>query len=317
MLAAARPEPVRQRAVSQGSQAWLDDLDERVGRLCRDWGLRPIRLLDGGTAALVLQVVDADGRPGALKMSLPRLGFADQLRLLARADGRGYVRLHRADPDAEVALLELLGPSLAGNAGFRAGAGLPGGLPPEEQISVLCELLAVAWQVPVQPEDRQSWDNAEELAALISRLWNELDRPVPERVVEQALEYTRRRTSTDREHWVLVHGDPHPGNALKVRAHRSGAVRGWVFVDPAGFTADPAYDVGVMLRDWSEVLRGPNPVGTLRRFCRLAAARTGLSEQAIWEWAYVERVSSGLFVTAMGEPDHGRRFLQTAELLLG
>jgi streptomycin 6-kinase len=316
MFSAALPAAVRKRAVSQGSQAWLDDLDDRVGRLCRDWRLRPIRLLDGGTAALVLQVVDADGRPGALKMSLPGLGFHDQLRLLARADGRGYVRLLRADPDAEVGLLELLGPSLAGEAGFRAGAGIPGGRPAEEQISVLCDLLAVAWQVPVRPEDRQSWDNADELATLITRLWGELDRPCPERVVDQALEYTRRRSSTDRSHWVVVHGDPHPGNALHVRANRSGAVHGWVFVDPDGFTADPAYDVGVMLRDWSELLVPGTAVDTLRGFCALAAARTGLAEQTIWEWAYVERVSSGLFVTAMGEPDHGRRFLQTAELLL-
>jgi streptomycin 6-kinase len=317
MISAALPEAVRNRAVSQGSQAWLDELDGRVDRLCRDWRLRPIRLLDGGTAALVLQVVDADGRPGALKVSLPGLGFHDQIELLARADGRGYVRLLRADPAAEVALLELLGPSLAGDAGFRAGAGAPGGLPAAEQISVLCELLAVAWQVPIRPEDRQPWDNADELAALITRLWTELDRPCPERVVDQALAYTRRRASTDRSHWVVVHGDPHPGNALHVRARRSGAVRGRVFVDPDGFTADPAYDVGVVLRDWSDLLRPGEATGTLRGFCRLAASRTGLSEQAIWEWAYIERVSSGLFITAMGGPDHGRRFLQTAELLLG
>ena len=52
-----------------------------------------------------------------------------------------------------------------------------------------------------------------------------------------------------------MHGDPHPGNLLAVRP-RQGAPKGWCFVDPDGFVADRAYDLGVALRDWSWLLAG-------------------------------------------------------------
>ena len=143
-------------------------------------------------------------------------------------------------------LLEALGPPLA-----------PLPLSPEQKIALLCQMLCQAWQAPrpaalaVTPDD----EKAGQLYRMVSRLWEDLGHPCSERVVNVALQYAERRAAAfDLERSVVVHGDPHPWNALQVLAPRPGAEAGFVFVDPVGFLADPAYDLGVVLRDWCEEL---------------------------------------------------------------
>lgn len=297
------PEVVRTRAIKQGAESWLAELDELVAELCTEWGVRPGAVLDGGTAALVAEMTCADGTPAVLKIIPPYLTFHDQVRLLERADGHGYVKVLRSEPGVQAVLLERLGTRLEtiGDADY--------------QLDVLWQLLPAAWRVPVDDYLDQPWDQAKELAALISDLWPELDKPCPERVIEVALDCAERRAgSGDR---VVVHGDPHPANALQVLADRPGAVAGHVFIDPSGFLADPAYDVGVTLRDWrAELFASPDPRGWLDDRCVRAGERTGLDAAAIRDWAYIERVSSGLFICHVADPADGLRFLQSAELLL-
>lgn len=305
------PEIVRARAVSQGVESWLTGLDDQVQRLCTRWGLQPGKVLDGGTAALVVEATTTDGPAAVLKVSVPDLGFDDQLRLLELADGRGYVRVLQSDPAQGAALLERLGKPLAPL--IEDG---PGGPSPEDQIAVLSRLLPVAWQLPRASYVDQDWNKAEQLAIMISELWPRLDKPCSAAVIDRALDCAAKRAAVSRDRWVVVHGDPHPGNVLRVLADRPGAVGGYVFIDPDGFLADPAYDVGVTLRNWSRQLLTGDATTLQQHYCRLAADGTGIDQQAIWEWAYLERVSSGLFVTSFGEPDRGRRFLDTAELLL-
>jgi hypothetical protein len=48
---------------------------------------------------------------------------------------------------------------------------------------------------------------------------------------------------------------------------------------------------------------------------RLLASRTGVDETAIWEWGFLERVSTGLYVLEFGDEHLTRRFLDTAEML--
>src|SRR5262245_38283581 len=133
----------------------------------------------------------------------------------------------------------------------------PLALTPEQKIALLCQMLRQAWQAPrpaglvATPAD----EKAGQLARMVSRLWEDLSHPCSERVVNEALRYAERRAAAfDLERCVVVHGDPHPWNALQVLAPRVGAEAGFVFVDPVGFLAAPAYDLGVVLRDWREQL---------------------------------------------------------------
>lgn len=158
-------------------------------------------------------------------------------------------------------------------------------------------------------------DKAASLHELVERLWVDLDRPCPEAVVERALTYAERRRADPGEP-VVVHGDPHPANLLAVPQPRPGAGTGWCFVDPDGFVADRAYDLGVVLRDWSASVQAPGGRARLEGWCALLADRSGVDATRIWEWGFLERVSSGLHLAEIGAPRAAEPFLRSAALLL-
>jgi streptomycin 6-kinase len=308
------PGVVRQRVMYLGQQGeqWLAGLPDVIAHLERAWSITVGQALAGGTGSYVARAQTAEGGDAILKVSIPEVGFASELRVLESAQGHGYVRLLACDREREAMLLEALGPPMA-----------PLALPPERQIALLCQMLHRAWQAPrpagleVTPDD----EKAGQLARVVSRLWEDLDHPCAERVVNVALRYARRRAAAFAlERCVVVHGDPHPWNALQVLAPRLGAEAGFVFVDPVGFLADPAYDLGVVLRDWCEQLLAPGARGAAaalaRRYCALLSAETGIEGTVIWEWGFLERVSSGLYCLELGIEELGRSLLQTAEMLI-
>jgi streptomycin 6-kinase len=144
----------------------------------------------------------------------------------------------------------------------------------------------------------------------LRRWWDELEDPCPERVVEQALLFADRRAAAfDLGRCVVAHGDPHAGNALEILEPRAGAESCFVLVDPEGFLAERAYDLGVVLRT--------SPAARARTDCRLLAALTHVDEQAIWEWGFLERVSSGLYHAVLGDEAGAQRFLASAAALAG
>ena len=304
------PELVRQKAASLGKQgeAWLVGLPELIAHLEARWSMTVGEALPGGTAAFVARARMAGGGEAVLKVALPDPGFRSQAQVLERARGRGYARLLGSALEHHAILLEALGPSLEQLA-----------MPAERQLGTLSAMLLRAWEVPpwVEPTRTAVEAKARELHALVSRLWVELGRPCSEAVFSQALRFAERRAAAaEPERAVLVHGDPHPANALQVMTPRAGAEPGFVFVDPDGFLAEPAYDLGVVLREWSSELLAGDAPQVARRYCRLLAGHTGVEEQAIWEWGFLERVSSGLYALSFGAEALGRPFLVTAERLL-
>lgn len=311
------PGFVRQRVLHLGQRGkqWLAELPDVIALLERRWEITVGQALTGGTGSYVARARTAAGSDAILKIAIPEVGFADELRVLASAQGHGYVRLLAYDREREAMLLEALGQPMASLA-----------LPPEQKIALLCQMLRQAWQAPrptglvVMPDD----EKAGQLARMVSRAWEDLGHPCSEQIVNEALQYAERRAAAfDLERCVVVHGDPHPWNALQVLAPRVGAEAGFVFVDPVGFLADPAYDLGVVLRDWCEQLLAAGATGATgaaaalaRRYCTLLSAQTGVEGTAIWEWGFLERVSSGLYCLELGIEELGRPFLQTAEMLI-
>ena len=98
---------------------------------------------------------------------------------------------------------------------------------------------------------------------------------------------------------MLVHGDVHQWNALQ-------AGREFKLVDPDGLLAQPEYDLGIIMRE--------DPLdGDLRERARWLAGKTGLDEEAIWEWGVVERVSTGLLGTRVGLQPIAREMLDAAD----
>ncbi|WP_432560985.1 aminoglycoside phosphotransferase family protein [Kineococcus sp. SYSU DK003] len=278
-----------------GGEAWLQDLPARVAALAGRWALRIGEPLTGGTAAWVARVERADGTPAVLKLPVPDPGNHLTTRTLLAAGGDGYVRVLGHDGDD--LLLEHLGPAL-----HRSG------FPARRQLRILAGLLPHAWRAGGDPVDPV--DKAAGLATFITGL---LDGPA-DAVTAKALQFADRRSRAFRPEAALVlHGDAAPSNALLVPGRAAEAL----FVDPDGFTGDPAYDCGVALRDWSrELLATSRPADLLRNWCLDVAAGAGQDPQAVWEWAFLERVSTGLYVRSLGAGDLAGPFLDSAHRLL-
>ena len=302
---------VRQKALHLGAagEDWLAGLTDLIAELEKSWSIQVGEPLGGGFTSYVAKARTADGTDAVVKVCLPDPLFASQVRTIAAARGRGYVELYAQDPDRRAMLLEALGPTLSQS-----------GHSPESQIEILCDLLHRAWEVPrdTGPSADPAVDKASALALSVAGLWEELDRPCPEQVVSQALEFAARRAGAfDADRCVVVHGDAAPANALRTNVPRPGAESGFVFVDPDGFVGDPTYDLGVALRDWCpELQAATDPQVLARRYSRLMATRTGLDESAIWEWGFLERVSTGLYALQIGGEELGRPHLATAEMLV-
>ncbi|SER26914.1 aminoglycoside phosphotransferase family protein [Microlunatus flavus] len=293
----------RVAALGPAGQAWVDALPGLLADLAARWSLRLGRGLPGGSASYLVAATRAGGGDAVLKVALPGPGFARVAEALRESAGRGHAAVLEVDEPAGALLLERLGPSLD-----RSGLG------PEEQVEVLARTLAVAWR----PPDRAPADKAGSLAEGVRARHVQHPGAADDAVVDRALAHAAQLADHAGTDLVRVHGDPHPGNLLRVPRTRPGAESGWCFVDPEPLVTDRAYDLGVAVRDFSgALLADPGTAAArLRSWCRAVAAPSGTDPERVWAWAYLERVSTGLYVTSFGAPRVAGPFLASAALLL-
>lgn len=288
---------------------WLDGLDSLLSELESLWSCRVERSLGGGSAAFVATAVDRAGRPAVLKVAIPAGGdgYADfdrealALRLGLR---RQYVEVYEVDPVRRAFLLERLGPSLASL-----------GLPVEEQIDIIAATLRGSWRrVEAAPGLLTGIDQARWLADFIEQHQLDLGRPLRTGTIDRALEFIDRRIAAfDAGTAVFIHGDAHPGNMLAQASLADGGRR-FKLIDPEGLISEPAHEIGIPLRAWCEELLAGDPVRLGTAWCYRLGLATGVDAQSIWEWAFIERVSTGLLLAHLGDGVAARAFIDIAEL---
>ena len=228
------------------------------------------RTLPGGSSSYVVRAVTADGYAAVVKVVLAADGLDDQARMLPPR------RRPRVRPAAA-------GRPRPGCTPARGPGGAAARERPEDARSS-----SGSWPT------RSRWpgsrgrstgcptgaDKAGGLPGLISEHWRGWADTAPSAVRDQALRFADLLADAPGESLVVVHGDPHPGNLSPCR-DRPGAETGYCFVDPDGFVADRAYDLGVAVRDWStRCSRRDRP--TLASYAQVLAARTGVDAQRIW-----------------------------------
>lgn len=287
------PDIVRRRAQQQGDAgtAWLKTLDATVKDLAAAWSLAIGPVMSGGTEALVLEVTQADGVPAVLKLPYPGSDPTDrERRAFQAAQGRGYATLLNHDPSSRAMLLERLGPMLDSL-----------GLSLDAQMQAICQTLREAWTSPLPSEPMMTGpEKAADLSAFIETTWQALGRPCPEPVIEKALAFAQARAAAhDPANCVLAHGDAHGWNTL-ADPNRPGAYK---LVDPDGLIIEAAYDLAIPMREWSSDLLAGDPLERGRARCRRLARLTGVPEEPIWQWGYIERVSTGLACLQLGLPE--------------
>jgi streptomycin 6-kinase len=288
------PQVVRNKAVAVGASSWLDDLPQLVAGLEQDWSIAVGRPYQDATEAFVAEATLHDGTDAVVKVLIPRTGNAarDEIAVLRRTNGEGCVQLLRDDEPRGALLLERLGRSLYELA-----------LPLAQRLEILCSTALRVWRPAADAGLPTGAEKGHRLIDFIERTWEELERPCSERSVEYALECANRRIAAhEDERAVLVHGDVHQWNALE-------SSEGFKLVDPDGLLAEPAYDLGILMREDPRELLDGDPWER----ARWLAERTGLDPVAIWEWGVVERVSTGLLCTSVDLQPVGREMLAVAD----
>lgn len=211
-------EPPRSRP---GPQGWRVALPARAEAIARDWGLALGQALGGSTQGLVCEVRRVDGTPAVLKLEKPGQGAAAQAAALAAWEGRGAVRLLRADPDRGALLLEYLVPGTPLSALCTDGRD-------DEAMVALAEVSLALRCPPPQGAllaDAQGWWRA--IAAC-------RDRRLDPALRDRALGLWRDLIVSSSAP-CLLHGDLHHGNILADG-------EGWRAIDPIGATGDALFD---------------------------------------------------------------------------
>ena len=303
------PEPVRQKVAMLGAEGlrWLVGLRDLIGAVEQEWQLTVESALPEGSEAYVARARTRDGSPVILKVAIPEhpgnMILAHEMTALTLADGRGYVRLLRSDLSRRALLLEPLGMQ-PGALGYSIRA----------QIDIVCSTLRDSWVHISSDSGLPTGASAAGwLSSFIADLWERLNRPCSRQAIETALSFAQARASAFRtETAVLVHGDAHNGNTLQTFSQGSQTAPSFKLIDPDGLVAEPAYDLGVLMREWIDELI-VDPVRRGRERCAYLSHLTGANTQAIWQWGFIQCMSTGLLLLQVGQERHGIQILRVAE----
>lgn len=300
------PDPVRQKLAILGAEglSWLARLDALIGELEQEWQVSVGASLEGGSEAYVAEATTRDGSKVILKVAMPEFDgntvLANEITALTLAHGKGYVRLLRSDLSRRALLLESLGTPLR-DLGYSTRV----------QIAIICTTLRQSW-VPISSGSRlpSGASMAEWLSKFIADLWEHLDRPCSQQTLDLALSFAQARARAfDPQTAVLVHGDAHNGNTLHNPSQTQSSFK---LIDPDGIVAEAAYDLGVLMREWIDELIA-DPVRLGRERCAYLSHLTGADTQAIWQWGFIQCVSTGLLLRQVGQEQSGSQMLKVAE----
>ena len=298
------PALVRQRALSNGSAGhrWLRELPDVVASLAERWHLELGPSLSGGTAAFVAAATDRSGHGCVLKVAMAldteeRDAFDRSVLAHRLAGGRGCAQLLASDEVARAMVLERLGPNLDHL-----------GMPEPALLRTIAATLRSFWR-PV-PEDcglPSGADKAAWLAAFITMMWDELGRPCGRDVIDRAVGYCAERADAfDPSRAVLVHGDAHGWNTCTAGAGM------FKFIDPEGLRSEPAHDLGVPMREYNGSLLAGETSRLVRERADLLGRLCGVDPEPIWQWGFIERVSTGFANLRDFDDGEGLTFLEVA-----
>lgn len=292
----------RAKAAGKTGQDWLLGLNSLISQLETKWSVYVGAPLSGGTHAYVACAVGTDGNDYVLKADMPEsMGhgdFSNGITALQVAGGYGYAKLYAYDLQKRACLLERLGTPL-NQLNYTV----------ERQIAVICKTLTKSWQVSINNtslpcgDDTIAW-----FRNFICDSWEKLHHPCPEETIKQAMAFLHSRESQKNpDSYVLIHGDAHSGNILQ-NLHNPDTFK---LIDPDGIFYEKAYDLGVLMREWPEEYRLDSVSKGLKR-CEYLHRLTGADKEAIWQWGFLQMVSTAFVFLQTNQEKTGNEMLKIA-----
>ncbi|MDT5273018.1 MAG: streptomycin 6-kinase [Acidobacteriota bacterium] len=275
------PEDFARATIVQHGEAgrlWLDRLPRLVESCAARWSLKVGPPFPSLSYNYVAPAEGAGGERLVLKVGVPVAELLSEMEALRLFDGRGAARLLDADTELGALLLERLEPGT--------------------QLVTLCE------------EDDAAATNA--AAVVMKKLWRPVPTvhnfptaadwgaglrrmrehfgggtgPFPRRLVEEA-EALFAELLASADDPVVTHGDLHHGNVLAATRDP------WLAIDPKGLVAEPAYEVGALLRNpLPQLLNMPQPVRVTERRIAQLSEELGVERARVRGWGLAQAVLS-------------------------
>lgn len=250
-------------------EAWLRRLPGLLAQLLEEWSLSVDGDVRWGVAAVAVPVRSPAG-PAVLKVTWPHHEALTEHLGLRQWNGKGAVRLLRADPRRFALLLERLDPA----TDLRS-------VPVEEACGIIGDLLAQL-RSPALPQ-------VPTLSAYAAR---QLAKPpaldvLPRRFVDQARRLAEDLSTDPGADACLLHTDLHYENVLR------GTRQPWVAIDPKPTAGDRAFEVAPALWNRTDELgTGSSVRWNLRRRLEIVCEHAGIDEDRAKAWTIVREVDN-------------------------
>ena len=269
------PEAFRRtvRGAFPEGAAWLESLPSRIEQCEHRWHVRIAGEPFDLSFNYVAPARTAEGRDVVVKIGVPRPELESEIRTLRLYGGGAAVELLDADEHQGMLLLERARPACK----------LSDVRDDEQATVIAARVMRDLWR-PLPAG--HTFPAAKHWAAGLGRLRRRFGGgtgPFEARLVEAAESLFEELPASGAPS-VLVHGDLHHFNIL------SATRRPWLAIDPKGLAAEPAYDVGALLRN-------PSPdryldAAVQRRRVELLAAELGLDRHRVAGWGVAQAVLS-------------------------
>ncbi len=266
--------------------------------------IKLLKSLDGGTSAFLAKALTKDSKEIIIKIPLYQqdLGteFKNEIKALEIVGGKGYVKLFKYDKDLKVAYLEQLGKPL-GDCGFSIN----------RQIEIICQTLMPSW-IPLK--ERNQFPDTIEIAdwfqGYISESWKKLNQPFSIQLLAKTTAFiANRKKEYSPKRACLVHGDAHNYNVLQATLGESTSFK---LIDPDGIMGEPAYDLGVIMREWADELI-INPREKLIDRLAFLHQLTGVAKTPIWQWGLIQCVATALVLLQADQKKEGQKLISIGE----
>jgi streptomycin 6-kinase len=264
---------------------WNAGVATLTDTLLLDWALRPVRIVSGGSAAIVLEVELADGSPAILKASYPHDEASGEAIALGAMGPVLAAAVLRQDAPAWAMLLERVTP------GDQLGEARDLTLADAVAVAAHLHLRVGATPIPAGLAGLDATaDRYRRVAsvALVDRA-DALDLLGARELVAAAVDSVTGLLADFRGEPVLLHGDYNPGNVL-----RSTGGAGWRLIDPKPLVGDPAFDLWQLVAQLGSPLETDDPAAAFAATLRLVSEATGRDARRIARWGFAR---AGIDVT--------------------